>query len=229
MGARPPAGGFQPATQATQVQSAAKPPVLGNPVAQTTFQPLWSGKNPDASNWTRYAEDAINAYGSSLLRGSSDIASFCPMYSRLGHTDQMSFWLALLSDLSQFESSFNPTSLYVETTMGIDPVTHMQVVSAGLFQLSYQDEGNYRNKIPAGVCHFDYAADSKLAQRDPRRTILRAKTNIECAVAILNYQVAHYGPIAMSSNVYWSTLKTGGRYNKLSSIRTYTKGLSFCK
>lgn len=191
------------------------------------FTALWIGKHPDAINWTGYVHEAVKAYGAALLAGPSDVATFCPKYASLSTTDKLNFWAQLVAAMTKYESNFNPTTRYTETSMGIDPVTGKQVVSEGLLQLSYQDERNYSSVAPAGVCDFDYAADSKLAINDIRRTIFDPKTNLTCGVFILNRLAVKKGIIAVDSGAYWSVLRPSG--TRLASIRSLTKATSFCQ
>ncbi len=203
-----------------------------NPAARTSstrFKALWTGSNSDAANWTTHMEDALNSYGANLLKGPSDIDSFCPMYSRLGHQDQINFWVQLFAGVAKYESGFNPTSHMVETTMGHDPITGSQVISAGLFQLSYQDTPLYKSHVPPGVCVFDYRADSKLSMTDLKRTINDPKTNITCAVSIMNYLVSKHGAIAYDFGNYWSTLMPSSKHGKVPQIKAITRALTFCE
>jgi hypothetical protein len=192
------------------------------------FKPLWIGKHADAVNWGRYVSEATERYGQALAKGPEDVEEFCPMYNRLGHSDQMNFWIQFWAAVTKYESGFNPTSRYVETTMGTDPITGKQVASEGLLQLSYQDERSYASKLPQGVCDFDYSRDSQLAINDIRRTIFDPRTNLTCGIWILNDQVLRKGKIGLSSGVYWAVLKVNGKYTKLPEIQKITKALPFC-
>ena len=218
----------QPKPTATPVVTRTPSPTSTG-VSASTFSPLWIGQNSDASNWTIYAEDALNSYGANLLSGPSDVETFCPMYSRLGHQDQINFWVQLLAGVTKYESGFNPVSYMIEPTLGDDPITGSQVISAGLFQLSYQDTPNYKSHVATGVCVFDYPADSKLAMTDIKRTINDPKTNITCAVSIMNYLVGKHGAIAYNSGNYWSTLMPSSKYGKVPQIKAITQALPFCK
>lgn len=151
------------------------------------------------------------------------------MFDRLGTQDRINFWVELIAAMAKFESSYDPSTRYTESTMGIDPVTGKQVVSEGLLQLSYQDELNWKKVLPAGVCDFDYTGDKKYAQTDIRRSILDPKNNLTCGIGILNRQIERYDKIAVSTGAYWSVIKSGSSYNKLTQIKAITNALSFCK
>lgn len=208
-----------------------KPPSSTTPAPTTggsSFKALWEGKNADAANWTVYAEDALERYGSALLKGTTDIEDFCPMYDRLGHQDQLHFWVQLIAAMTKYESGFKPTSRYTETSMGTDRVTGKQIVSEGLLQLSYVDELNYRSVLPAGVCDFDYQSDKQYAATDVRRTILDPKNNLTCGIGILNRQVQRFNKIAVGSGAYWAVIKSTSGHHRLNEIRAITKALPFC-
>lgn len=151
------------------------------------------------------------------------------MFDRLGSQDRVNFWVELLAAMTKFESSFNPTTRYVESTMGIDPITGKQIVSEGLLQLSYQDEKNWKNVLPTGVCDFDFEGDKKYAANDIRRSILDPKNNLTCGIGILNRQIQRYDKIAVSTGAYWSVIKTSSSYNHLKEIKAITNALAFCK
>lgn len=193
------------------------------------FKALWEGKHETSSQWTGYAHSAIANYGDAMMKGASDISDFCPMYDRLGNQDRANFWVQLLAAMIKYESNFKPTMRYTETSMGTDPVTGVQVVSEGLLQLSYQDERNYKNVLPAEVCDFDFKADSRYPASDIRRTIQDPKTNLTCGIGILNRQLERHNKIAVSSAAYWSVIKTSAGHNKLKEIKAVTNALSFCK
>lgn len=212
-----------PATPATPVGSSGS---TGG--AQANFKALWQGQNANAAQWTIYAQDAIAKYAPDLIKGSNDIATFCPMYDRLGTQDRINFWVQLIAAMTKYESSFNPASRMIETSMGADPITGKQTASEGLLQLSYSDARNYHNVVASGVCAFDYSADKQYGITDLRRTILDPKTNLTCGIGILNRQVQRHHLIAIGSSAYWAVIKTDRSSNRLSQIRAITKALSFC-
>ncbi len=207
-------------------------PIVKTPSAPSaptmSFKAYWDGKNADSAKWTVFAQDAVSRIGQDLIKGPSDVATFCPMYDRLGTQDRINFWVQLVAAMAKYESGFNPASRMVETSMGNDPVTRAPTSSEGLMQISYSDEKNLKSVLPAGVCDFDYPSDKKFVVTDLRRTILNPKNNLTCAIGILNRQVQRKGMIAVASGAYWAVLKTDRRSNKLSQIRAITKSLSFC-
>lgn len=222
-------GSSTPKAPRTPSPVVATPPVTATPstptpaVGSTDFVALWHGKNADADRWSDIVRNVVQTKAPALMKGSSDIEDFCPMYSRLGTIDQLNFWVQFFAAVSKYESGFDPTSRMVETTMGTDPMTGKQVASEGLLQLSYQDETGW------SFCDFDYQTDKQYAINDIRRSILNPEKNLSCGIQILNNQVAKRGAIALSSNVYWAVLKIGGKYTQLPAIKSITNKLSFCQ
>lgn len=204
------------------------PPATQPPPAMSTFKAYWDGKNVNAAQWTLLTQDAVSKYGPAMLKGTADIGSFCPQYDRLGTQDRTNFWVQLLAAMTKYESGFNPASRMIETTAPDDPVTGAPTSSEGLLQLSYSDQSNYKSVVPPGVCEFDYARDKQYPVTDLRRTILDPKTNITCAVGILNHQLQKYNKIAVGRGAYWAVIKTDRSTNKLTQIRAITKSLAFC-
>jgi hypothetical protein len=195
----------------------------------TAFNALWAGKHPLAEQWTLFAESAISKYGDSLLDGPADVNDFCPGYFKASTQEKVDFFVQFLAAMSKYESSFDPTLRYTETSMGTDPVTGLQVVSEGLFQLSYQDENTYRGQVPGGTCDFDLSGDRRYPIDDLRRSILDPSKNITCAVVILNRQIERVNRLAVSTGAYWAVIKTSNTGNKLPEIKAITRALPFCK
>lgn len=74
--------------------------------------------------------------------------------------------------------------------------------SEGLLQLTYEDRDRYG-------CDFDWEADRNLPPKDPQKTILQPKNNLECGVKILSHQIIDQGKGVVSRTSYWSTLQPG--------------------
>jgi len=72
----------------------------------------------------------------------------------------------------------------------------------GLLQLAYMDADRYG-------CDFDWDKDKDLPMKDPARTILQPKNNLECGVKILDNQLFALNKPLLSSTSYWSTLQPG--------------------
>ena len=131
--------------------------------------------------------------------------------------------------MAYFESGWKPTSRMTETTMGIDPVTGKQVESEGLLQLSYQDVPNYGSVLKFPACKIDWQKDKSLSAIDPKKTILDLYINLECGLRILGSQIKKKGSAILSSGVYWSVLKEGGKYSKVESIIDMITKTGLCR
>ena len=84
-----------------------------------------------------------------------------------------------------------------------DEVTGLLVRSEGLLQLTYEDSKRYG-------CDFDWAADKALPSKDPSKTILQPKNNLECGVKILaNQIIVQHKSLLSPASGYWSTLQSG--------------------
>lgn len=193
------------------------------------FNALWSGKHPNADQWTLFAESAISRHGDALLNGPADVNDFCPGYYKASTQEKIDLFVQFLAAMSKYESNFDPKLRFTEPAGGTDAVTGGPVVSEGLFQLSYQDENTYKGQVPAGTCDFDYNGDKRYSPDDVRRSILDPSTNITCAVVILNRQVERVNRLAVSTGAYWAVIKTSHTGNKLPEIKAITRALPFCK
>jgi hypothetical protein len=178
--------------------------------------------NPERTAWSQYLQDLILNKWNTLLAGADDIETFCPQYHNLNNNERANVWAALFVGVTKYESNYNPMSRYNETTMGTDPITRQPVYSEGLLQLSYQDIQGF------SFCEFDWSLDKNLKATDPKKTILDPYKNLYCGVGIMARQVAKKGIITVSSGAYWSTLKSGGRYQHISGIAGIVKKLNFC-
>jgi hypothetical protein len=185
---------------------------------------LWEGKTKDGVLWSSFVYQIIgNSAAAQFLPGAADVADFCPAYASASNPEKVNFWGFLVSAVAKYESAFKPTDRYMEGGLGTDPITKLPVYSEGLLQLSYQDIQPYP------FCEFNWAADRLLAPNDPKKTILDPFKNLECGIKILANQIEKKGKIALSSGVYWSTLKLNGTYSKVPQIQAMTKVLPFCK
>ena len=213
---------LKPTMAPTPIVTSSPPAPTGSPEAPA-FKALWSDKHPQGDLWTQISLDVIQNQAFDLLQGSDDVEEFCPKYYSLDNTHRSYFWVQLLAAVTKYESAFDPTTRFVETTMGTDPITGKQVVSEGLLQLSYQDIRPYP------YCEFNFQKDQQYGLKDLRRTILDPKIHLPCGIRILAQQVQRKQNIAISSGAYWSTLKVGSRYNQLAGIKKITSSVPFCK
>mgnify|MGYP000588394299 CR=1 FL=1 len=182
-------------------------------------------KHPERASWSDYIVNHMNE-NLSVYSKASDVEKFCPKFKTLTDIQKTKALSEIVVGMTFYESGYNPLSRMVETTMGVDPVTGMQVASEGLLQLSYQDVANYKNK---GVtCLFDYKKDKKLELN--KRSILDPILNLQCGLGILKHQIIKYGAFTMEKNVYWAVIKIKGKYSKIDKIADRViKNTGFCK
>jgi len=196
------------------------------PVTSLKFEPLaWEAKVTGSSYWSNTIYNVIQSEEPQMLgqNVADDIELFCPAYRTLTDHQRLNFWGQLFAGMSKFESGWNPATYYVETTMGLDPVTGRQVASEGLLQLSYQDQRSYNLD-----CGFDWAVDKNYTNTDSRKSIFDPLKNLRCGIKILAKQLARQRAISTTTDVYWSVLKKNGRYTKVPEIAAITKTLRFC-
>lgn len=168
--------------------------------------------------WTKETKDLVTPLFDSFDKA-QDAERFCPKYKALSKESRIEVWAEMFSAMALFESSWSPTSRYVETTFKEkDPVTGEPVTSEGLLQMSYQDTVNYAHWLGKGWCGFDWAKDKLLSRTDARKTIFDPKTNIGCAVKVMANQIERTGKVILSSGVYWAVLKDGGKYSQVKAI-----------
>lgn len=208
-----------PIVTPTPTPIATPPPVLERIPAS------WESKKPSNKAWSDYTAALVSIELYQDLDTVSDAQIFCPAWSRLTKDQRVFFWVELISQMALYESSWSPVSRMKED-LGIDPVTGVQVWSEGLLQLSYQD---MRNHPEIKGCGIDWSKDRYLAGTDPRKTILDPLINLDCGVRILANQVKRTRRIVLSSGIYWSVLKEGGKYRRISEISAGTKKLKFCQ
>ena len=163
-------------------------------LGETTWDPAWD----------KIVEEAIPA---SMLtsRVPRDVQRFCPRFYGMGPADKRAFWAYFFQALAGAEAGLDPTTRVRHTEPEVavkDAVTGRAVRSQGLLQLTYEDQARYG-------CDFDWEADKKLTPKDPEKTILQPKYNLECGVKILTKQIIDMHKPLFSNSGYWSTLRRG--------------------
>jgi hypothetical protein len=191
------------------------------------FKASWE-KTPSNASWTQFSYELMDEELISHLDKAEDMQSFCPNFANLDREHQIYTWIELFSQVTYYESGWNPLSRMKEN-LGIDPVTGVNVYSEGLLQLSYQDMQKYPRAINPQNCQIDWQKDKNLSAKDPNKTILDPYINLECGMRIMADQIDQYGKIVISKDVYWSTLKKNGKYSVVPKIQKAIKKLSFCQ
>jgi hypothetical protein len=131
------------------------------------------------------------------------VKPFCPRFAWMNDTDKRAYWAYFFQALAGAEAGLEPTAdaRHSQPEVAIvDPVTKRRVRSEGLLQLTYVDAKRYG-------CDFDWKKDKELAVKDPDKTILQPKNNLQCGIRILHAQLIDRSkPLAWRKS-YWSTLQ----------------------
>lgn len=216
-------GGANSEPVSTPSQEPLEPNEPQEPIYKMQALAWESTKYPERTQWSQYLQRIILNEWSSLLPGADDIESFCPRYHTLDNYQRANAWAQIFVAIAKYESAYSPVSRMRETTMGTDPVTRQPVYSEGLLQLSYQDIQW------APYCKFDWQKDKDMSSTNPQKTILDPFINLHCGVGIMARQIKNKGRIVVSSGVYWAVIKSGGRYQQISSIQAIARSLPLCK
>lgn len=157
-----------------------------------------------------------NLLKSALLDVSPDRMNFCPKWVQLNKEQRVIEFAKYLRGIAVYESAITLNSRMVETTMGIDPITGMQVASEGLFQLSYQDAKNYE-----GCKEIDYKKDKGLDGKDLKRSIFQPEIQFKCTIYIMDRIMKKrstekaIGEGSYGLGRYWSVVRTNKKANDI--------------
>lgn len=182
----------------------------------------WEAGHTERKAWSAFACAAVDANFAAYEKA-QDATRICPKYTSLSKAQKETVWAQFWVGVAKFESSWSPTNRFLESGLGKDEVTGQNVYSEGLLQLSYGD------KLWAPFCAFNWAADKKLSATNPNKTIFDPKINLDCGIHIMANQIVNKGKAILTSGVYWSTLKDGGKYSQVTPIIGYVTQLGFCK
>jgi hypothetical protein len=201
----------------SQAQAPATPPVKEAPATPLAEQKDALGT---ANGWT----PALDAFVEKNLppdllsaQAAKAVHSYCPAFEQLSEVDKRTFWAYTLQAMSAAEAGLIPTEDVHHTQAAVakmDTVTHRPIRQEGLLQLAYEDGDRYG-------CAFDWAADSKLPEKSPNRTILQPETNLACGLKILDNQIMTQGKPLIVRTSYWSTLQPG-----TASYRVFAKQMA---
>jgi len=177
-------------------------PVKDPPPTPIAVQKEELGKPAWDPAWDKIVEEALPAEMLSS-RVARAVKPFCPRYAWMNDTDKRAYWAYFFQALAGAEAGLEPTAdaRHSQPEVAIiDPVSKRRVRSEGLLQLTYVDAKRYG-------CDFDWNKDKELAVKDPAKTILQPKNNLQCGIRILHAQLIDRGkPLAWRKS-YWSTLQ----------------------
>jgi len=184
--------------QPQQVQVKPAPPT---PIAERKEElgkPAWDPQ------WDVMIETALPAEMLSS-RVERAVKPFCPRFNRMSEADRRAYWAYFFQALAGAEAGLEPTTnvRHREPEVAVmDTVTKRRVRSEGLLQLTYMDAVRYG-------CDFDWDKDRQLPEKDPDKTILQPKNNLECGIKIMRNQLVDRHKLVVSRSSYWSTLQPG--------------------
>jgi hypothetical protein len=160
------------------------------------------GGTPWNPQWDQIIEQALppEMLSAQVPRG---VRQFCPRFYEMSETDKRTFWAYFFQALAGAEAGLNPTTTIRHGEPGVanrDEVTGLTIRSEGLLQLAYADQKRYG-------CDFDWQRDRVRSIKDPAKTILQPKNNLECGVKILYNQIIVQHKPLLSATAYWSPLQ----------------------
>jgi hypothetical protein len=172
------------------------------PIAEKKME--LTGDSPWQPQWDEYVEQALppEMLSAQVAR---DVRPFCPRFATMSEADKRQFWAYFFQALAGAEAGLKPTTDVRHTEPEVakkDAVTGRMIRSEGLLQLTYMDGQRYG-------CDFDWEKDMRLPLKDPARTILQPRNNLECGVKILDNQLIRKQEPLLSRSSYWSTLQPG--------------------
>lgn len=173
-----------------------------------------------AQGWDARYDDLIKKEleDKSIMDSVPSRMNFCPKWAGLSKDARVREFSLWLRAITVFESGIKLNSRMVETTMGTDPITGMQVASEGLFQLSYQDAKNYE-----GCKGIDFKKDKGLDAKDLKRTIFIPEVQFKCTIYIMDRIMSKrttenaIGDGSYGLGRYWSVVRTN---KKADAIKT---------
>jgi hypothetical protein len=184
-----------------QPQPAQVKPAPPTPIAEKKEElgkPAWDPQ------WDAIIEAALPAEMVST-RMERAATPFCPRFKQMSEMDRRAYWAHFFQALAGAEAGLEPTTNVRHTQPEVavkDSVTKRSIRSEGLLQLTYMDSQRYG-------CNFDWDRDKQLPEKDPDKTILLPKNNLECGIKIMRSQVIDHHRPAVSRASYWSTLQPG--------------------
>ena len=197
-------GRQQPQTKQAAAPAPKAPPMKPAPPTPIDVKraelggPMW---DPE---WDKIVELAIPR---DLLtpRIGREVHRFCPRFTVMSEADKRAFWAYFFQALAGAEGGLKTTAVahHAQPEMQVrDSVAGTTGRTQGLLQLTYEDQKRYG-------CDFDFDADRHLPVKDPDRTILRPRNNLQCGVRILEQELVDQKKPLLGHNQYWSTLRPG--------------------
>lgn len=158
----------------------------------------------DGPLWTRVTLTSVRTHGKKLVETvPSDIADWCPSYPGNGERERAAFWVALISTLSRYESTWRAGAV------GGGGLWH------GLMQI-----------LPSTAALRDCRVQTGTALR-------HGPSNLSCAVRIMAVTVPRDGAIAIQGERRWQGVAADWGPIRTSWMRRdmqrYTRRQTFCR
>ena len=169
----------------------------------------WESKNPSTKKWSKFLYKEIEKRFDDFE--ARDMGYFCENYDNLRKEEKINVWAQLISLMAFYESSWNPMARYVESNLGIDPVTKSAIASEGLLQVGYIDSLYHK-------CNFAWETDAKLSETDAKKTVFDPYNNLQCGVIILAKQLKTHKAIVINKGAYWAVIKQGHKNSKVAKL-----------
>ena len=162
--------------------------------------PMRWDQHPEAPVWTTSTMNAVTTKDADLAEKiPADIETWCPGYADADMEDRRSFWVAMLSTVAKYESSWNQTAAGGGGRW------------IGLMQIS-----------PRSAEYYGCGATSVVALKD-------GPANLQCAVEIASEQVAKDGLVAGDGTRGfgrdWAPLRDDAKRAEMAS---WTKAQPYC-
>lgn len=169
----------------------------------------WEKDHPERLVWSQFiykrlANDLFNTFDQA-----KDNTRLCKKYNTLTLEQRATVWAELISQMSYYESSWNPKSASVD----VGQSDKRDTWSVGLMQISVTDQWGSIEKV--------YKYDD----------LLKPIENLDLSLKIMERQIKTTGKIILLNSDkmrYWAVLLDGNKYSKVDKITAKTQALPFC-
>ena len=163
----------------------------------------WWEYRPEGDLWSRVALSAVKSHGAALIETvPRDIGDWCPAYESNPAEARAAFWVALLSTVSRYESTWRPRAVGGGGRW------------FGLMQIAPSTADFRGCRVRSGT------------------GLLNGADNLNCAVRILSVTIPRDGVISEKGGRWqgvaadWGPMRNAG---KRRSMQAYTKRQTYCR
>lgn len=164
---------------------------------------------PDGRAWSQIARTAIDVEGAALVASApSDMNAFCPSYATLDPQAKREFWVVLVSEIANVESTLDPLAVKA-------PSPGQPQARRGLMMISADAARRYG------------CANIGIAQLNDPQTNLGCGVKILAATSGVDQIVLGYTPQGWKGAArYWLDLR---KPEMLADLQDHLNGQSFCR